>query len=191
MSTGSPEESIRLLGEIAQGDRDAFARFYDLHAALVHTFALRILRERNEAEEVVQDVFVQVWRQAGAYSPDRGTPEAWLITLTRSRGIDKLRFRRRRDEMVRSADDPDRLPEPAVPDRAAGQAEARATLGGVLADLPEAQRSVLELAYFDGLTQSEIAARLGEPLGTVKTRMRSGLERLRGALAARSRAERP
>jgi RNA polymerase sigma-70 factor (ECF subfamily) len=190
MSAGAPDASVRLLGEIARGDRDAFARFYDLHAALVHTFALRILRERGEAEEVVQDVFVQVWRQAGAYSPDRGTPEAWLITLTRSRGIDKLRSRRRRDEMVRPADNPDRLPEPAVPDGAAGQVEARATLGGALADLPAAQRSVLELAYFDGLTQSEIAARLGEPLGTVKTRMRSGLERLRGALAARSGAER-
>ncbi len=183
MGTGAPDASVRLLRDVARGDRDAFARFYDLHAALVHTFALRILRERGEAEEVVQDVFLQVWRQAESYSTDRGTPEAWLITMTRSRGIDKLRSRRRRDEMVRPADNPDRLPEPAVQESAAGPAEARATLGGALADLPAAQRSVLELAYFDGLTQSEIAARLGEPLGTVKTRMRSGLERLRGALA--------
>jgi RNA polymerase sigma-70 factor, ECF subfamily len=185
-----PDVSVRLLGEIARGDRDAFARFYDHHAGLVHTFALRILRERGEAEEVVQDVFVQVWRQAETYSADRGTPEAWLITLTRSRGIDKLRSRRRRDEMVRPAENPDRLPEPAVAESATGRAEARVTLGGALADLPAAQRSVLELAYFDGLTQSEIAARLGEPLGTVKTRMRTGLERLRGALAAGSGAKR-
>src|SRR5262245_48608940 len=190
MGTLAPGLSVRLLGEIARGDRDAFARFYDLHATLVHTFALRILRERSEAEEVVQDVFVQVWRQAGAYRTDRGTPEAWLITLTRSRGIDKLRSRRRRDEMLRPADNPDRLTEPAVAESVAGPAEARATLSGALADLPAAQRSVLELAYFDGLTQSEIAARLGEPLGTVKTRMRTGLERLRGALAAGSEAER-
>lgn len=190
MDAVAPDVSIRLLREIARGDRDAFTRFYDLHAALVHTFALRILRERGEAEEVVQDVFVQVWRQAETYSTDRGSPEAWLVMMTRSRGIDKLRSRRRRDEMVRPAENPDRLPELVVLESASGPAEARATLGGALADLPAAQRSVLELAYFDGLTQSEIAARLGEPLGTVKTRMRSGLERLRGLLAARSGAER-
>jgi RNA polymerase sigma-70 factor (ECF subfamily) len=190
MSPASPDVSVRLLGEIARGDRDAFGRFYDLHAALVHTFALRVLRERGEAEEVVQDVFVQVWRQADTYSADRGTPEAWLLTMTRSRGIDKLRSRRRRDEMVRPAENPDRMPEPAAAESVAGPAEARATLGGALADLPANQRSVLELAYFDGLTQSEIAARLGEPLGTVKTRMRSVLERLRSALAAGSGAER-
>jgi RNA polymerase sigma-70 factor (ECF subfamily) len=190
MDAAAPGSSVRLLGEIARGDREAFARFYDLHATLVHTFALRILRERGEAEEVVQDVFLQVWRQAGTYSTDRGTPEAWLITMTRSRGIDKLRSRRRRDEMVRPAETTERLPEPVALESASGPAEARATLGGVLADLPAAQRSVLELAYFDGLTQSEIAARLGEPLGTVKTRMRSGLERLRGALLARGGAGR-
>jgi RNA polymerase sigma-70 factor (ECF subfamily) len=190
MSAAPPGASIQLLGEIARGDREAFARFYDLHASLVHTFALRILRERSEAEEVVQDVFLQVWRQAGTYSTDRGTPEAWLITMTRSRGIDKLRSRRRRDEMVRPTDTAERLPEPIALESATGPAEARATLSGVLADLPVAQRHVLELAYLDGLTQTEIAARLGEPLGTVKTRMRSGLERLRGALSARGGAER-
>jgi RNA polymerase sigma-70 factor (ECF subfamily) len=190
MGTGAPDASVRLLGDIARGDRDAFARFYDLHAGLVHTLALRMLRERGEAEEVVQDVFLQAWRQAGTYSRDRGTPEAWLITMARSRGIDKLRSRRRRGEMVRPAEDPDRLTEPVALESASGPAEARATLGGALGDLPAAQRSVLELAYFDGLTQTEIAARLGEPLGTVKTRMRSGLERLRGILAARGGAER-
>src|SRR5215831_8163319 len=190
MGTGAPDVSVGLLGDIARGDRDAFARFYDLHATLVHTFALRILREPAEAEEVVQDVFVQVWRQAETYSRDRGTPEAWLITMARSRGIDKLRSRRRRNEMVRPAENPDRLPEPVALESASGPAEARATLGGALTELPAAQRSVLELAYFDGLTQSEIAAKLGEPLGTVKTRMRSGLERLRAMLSARSGAER-
>jgi RNA polymerase sigma-70 factor (ECF subfamily) len=190
MGAGLPDPSVRLIAEIARGDRDAFARFYDLHAALVHTFALRLLRERGEAEEVVQDVFVQVWRQAESYSSERGTPEAWLITMTRSRGIDKLRSRRRRDEMVRPAESADRRSEPSVLESASGPAEARAIIGGALSDLPATQRSVLELAYFDGLTQSEIATRLGEPLGTVKTRMRSGLERLRGILSTRSGAAR-
>ena len=114
MGTGAPDASVRLLGDIARGDREAFARFYDLHAGLVHTLALRMLRERGEAEEVVQDVFLQAWRQAGTYSRDRGTPEAWLITMARSRGIDKLRSRRRRGEMVRPAEDPDRLTEPVA-----------------------------------------------------------------------------
>jgi RNA polymerase sigma-70 factor, ECF subfamily len=190
MDLVAPGPSVRLLAEIARGDHDAFASFYDLHAARVHTLALRILRERGEAEEVVQDVFVQVWRQAETYRIDRGTPEAWLITMTRSRSIDKLRSRRRREEMVRPVESPERLPGPVALESVSGPAEARATLGGALADLPAVQRSVLELAYFDGLTQSEIAARLGEPLGTVKTRMRSGLERLRGILAARSGAGR-
>jgi RNA polymerase sigma-70 factor (ECF subfamily) len=190
MGMAASDPSVMLLGEIARGDRDAFARFYDLHVALVHTLALRILHERGEAEEVVQDVFVQVWRQAANYSANRGTPEAWLVTMTRSRGIDKLRSRRRRDEMVRPGDNPERLPEPGVLESTTGRAEARATLGEALADLPAAQRQVLELAYFDGLTQSEIAARLREPLGTVKTRVRSALERLRGALAARGAAGR-
>jgi RNA polymerase sigma-70 factor (ECF subfamily) len=189
MDAAAPSLSVRLLGEIARGDRDAFTRFYDLHASLVHTLALRVVRERGEAEEIVQDVFLQVWRQAQTYSAHRGAPEAWLITMTRSRAIDKLRSRRRRDEMVRPAETVERLPDPVAPESASGPAEARATLGGALAALPAAQRRVLELAYFDGLTQSEIAARLDEPLGTVKTRMRGGLERLRSVVSARSGAE--
>lgn len=180
-----PDLSAPLVAAFAAGDRAAFARFYDLHASLVYTFAMRLLRDRAEAEELVQDVFVQAWRQATTYSAERGTPAAWLLTITRSRGIDKLRSRRRRDEMVRPMEGPERIPEPAA-DLAAGQTEARATLGGALGALPPAQREALELAYFDGLTQTEIAARLGQPLGTVKTRIRTGLDRLRGLLGAAS-----
>ena len=190
MGAAVPDPSVRLITEIARGDRDAFAHFYDLHAALVHTFARRILREHGEAEEVVQDVFVQVWRQAETYSTERGTPEAWLIKMTRSRGIDKLRSRRRRDEMVRPADDPGS----AARARRAGK---RVRPGGGARDprrgarrpaVGPAERPRARVLRRTS-RRAEIAARLGEPLGTVKTRMRSGLERLRGILATRSGAE--
>ena len=173
-----------LLRQIASGDGEAFRRFYDRYAALVFTFAIRLLGSRSDAEDLLQEVFLQVWRQARSYSPERGSPEAWLITITRSRAIDKLRATRRRDIRPLPPDEPTRLEggTPVAPPTQ--ESEAKLTVQGVLAKLPEAQRVVLELAYFDGLTQSEIAARLSEPLGTVKTRIRAGLERLRGFLGA-------
>ena len=178
------DNPIALLRQMASGDADAFGRFYERYASLVFTFALRLLGARSDAEDLLQEVFLQVWRQAQSYSPERGSPEAWLITMTRSRAIDKLRSIRRRDISPLSPDQPPRLEggTPVVPPTQAS--EAKLTVQGVLTKLPEAQRTVLELAYFDGLTQSEIAARLGEPLGTVKTRIRAGLERLRGFLGA-------
>jgi RNA polymerase sigma-70 factor, ECF subfamily len=178
------DNPITLLRQMASGDGDAFRRFYERYSSLVFTFALRLLGARSDAEDLLQEVFLQVWRQAQSYSPERGSPEAWLITMTRSRGIDKLRSTRRRDISPLSPDQPPRLEggTPVVPPTQAS--EAKLTVQGVLTKLPEAQRTVLELAYFDGLTQSEIAARLGEPLGTVKTRIRAGLERLRGFLGA-------
>jgi RNA polymerase sigma-70 factor (ECF subfamily) len=176
------DNPIALLQQIASGDREAFGRFYDRYASLAFTFALRLLGSRSEAEDLLQEVFLQVWRQAQSYSPERGSPEAWLITITRSRAIDKLRSRRRTEMSPLASDEPPRVEggrQAAPPSQAS---EAKLTVQGVLTKLPETQRIVLELAYFDGMTQSEIAARLGEPLGTVKTRMRAGLERLRGFL---------
>jgi RNA polymerase sigma-70 factor (ECF subfamily) len=184
MAADLPDNPIALLQQIASGDREAFRRFYDRYVSLTFTFALRLLGSRSEAEDLLQEVFLQVWRQAQSYSPERGSPEAWFITMTRSRAIDKLRSRRRREMSPLSPDEPPRVEggRPAEPPTQAS--EAKLTVQGVLTKLPETQRVVLELAYFDGLTQSEIAARLGEPLGTVKTRMRAGLERLRGLLEA-------
>ncbi len=184
MAADLSDNPIALLQQMARGDGEAFRRFYDRYASLVFTFAIRLLGSRSDAEDLLQEVFLQVWRQAQSYSPERGSPEAWLITMTRSRAIDKLRSLRRRDERPLSPDD--LLPlegerQIAPPTHAS---EAKLTLQGVLAKLPEAQRTVLELAYFDGLTQSEIASHLREPLGTVKTRIRAGLERLRGFLGA-------
>jgi RNA polymerase sigma-70 factor (ECF subfamily) len=173
-----------LLQQIAGGDGEAFRRFYDRYASLIFTFAIRLLGSRSDAEDLLQEVFLQVWRQAQSYNPDRGSPEAWLITMTRSRALDKLRSSRRRDMSPLSLDEPlprDGGTQTEPPTQAL---EAKLTVEGVLTKLPAAQRTVLELAYFDGLTQSEIAAQLREPLGTVKTRMRAGLERLRGFLGA-------
>jgi RNA polymerase sigma-70 factor (ECF subfamily) len=184
MATDLVENPRALLQQIAGGDGEAFRRFYDRYASLVFTFAIRLLGSRSDAEDLLQEVFLQVWRQAQSYSPERGSPEAWLITMTRSRGIDKLRSTRRRDMSPLSPDEPARLEGGMHTEPPTQASEAKLTLEGVLTKLPEAQRTVLELAYFDGLTQSEIAARLREPLGTVKTRMRAGLERLRGFLGA-------
>ncbi|HEU4438792.1 MAG TPA: sigma-70 family RNA polymerase sigma factor [Methylomirabilota bacterium] len=172
-----------LIAAIATGDRDAFSRFYDLAAPLAYGLIRRVLRDPDAAAEVLQEVFWQVWKEAAQYDPKRGSPEAWLVMRAKTRAIDRLRSMRRRDRtfvapmdesMARRDDPPGESP--------AGMAEDRGLVRGALAQLPEPQRRVIELAFFDGLTQSEIASKLGEPLGTVKTRARLGLERLRGAL---------
>jgi RNA polymerase sigma-70 factor (ECF subfamily) len=183
----APDDPALLLRQVAGGDEAAFARFYDRFASLVFALALRLLRARPEAEDLLQDVFVQVWRQAAGYRPERGSPEAWLLTITRSRGIDKLRSIRRRDETMRPSTEASGAgAELGVVESGAGRSEAKLAVGGALAGLSESQRQVLELAYFEGLTQTEIATRLGEPLGTIKTRMRTGLARLRESHAVRS-----
>lgn len=185
MGQAPGDDSALLVQGVARGDRDALARLYDRFGTLVFTVSLHLLRARAEAEDLLQEVFLQVWRQASAYDPERGSPEAWLLTIARSRGIDKLRSMRRSDERIRPTEDVRPTPDVGVAS-GADPSEARVTVGGVLASLPDAQRRVLELAYFEGLTLSEIATRLGEPLGTVKTRMRTGLERMRGALSSAS-----
>jgi RNA polymerase sigma-70 factor (ECF subfamily) len=169
----SPAASQTLLRRLASGDQQALGEFYDLYAGLVNGLALRILRDASDAEDVVQEVFVQVWRQASRFDPSRGTPEAWLCTMARTRALDRLRRRASRREE----------PEEAAPASTTtpGSAEAiavRKALGGLSAE----QRRALELAYYEGLTQSEIAERLGEPLGTVKTRIRTAMIRLREVL---------
>jgi len=174
--------SAHLIQQIVNNDREAFSQLYDRFSSLVFTLALRMLKERSDAEDLLQEVFVQIWRQAANYSQDRGSPEAWIINIARSRAIDKLRSIRRMEKSFVLTEDPARAESSVNVESSAAESETKLTMNSALANLPEAQRKVLELAYFDGLTQSEIAERLAEPLGTVKTRMRSGIQRLREML---------
>jgi RNA polymerase sigma-70 factor (ECF subfamily) len=171
----SPTEG--LLHRLTGGDTAALGEFYDLYAGLVNGLALRILRNTAEAEDVVQEVFVQVWRQADRYDPSRGSAEAWLCTIARTRALDRLRRRSaRREESV----------DVAPASSAAPKTEEALAVRKALATLSEDQRQALELAYYDGLTQTEIAERLGAPLGTIKTRIRTAMIRLRDLLGPAS-----
>jgi len=146
-----------------------------------------MLRMSSDAEDLLQEVFVQVWHQAHRYSEERGSPEAWIVNIARSRAIDKLRSIRRMERSFVLTDDPAKAESSDNVESSAAESETKLTMNSALANLPEAQRKVLELAYFDGLSQSEIANRLKEPLGTVKTRMRSGIQRLRDLLETKVR----
>ncbi|HEY1371470.1 MAG TPA: sigma-70 family RNA polymerase sigma factor [Candidatus Binatia bacterium] len=179
MTALAADEAIALIRQLAGGDRGAFGRFYDAYSTLVFSFALRMLRERSAAEDLLQEVFLQVWRDAPSYSPERGTPEAWLVMMTRSRAIDRLRSIRRRWKSFVSMERPSGQSHDAEVESGAAASDARIMVTSALARLPDNQRQVLEMAYFDGLSQTEIAARTNEPLGTVKTRMRAALQRLR------------
>ena len=181
-SSNSP---VYLIRQAANRDREAFSQLYDRFSALVYTFAVRMLRAPQDAEDLLQEVFTQVWHQADRYSEERGSPEAWIMNITRSRAIDKLRAKRRMEKTFVPTDDPARLESTENVESSAAQAETKLTMNSALANLPEAQRRLLELAYFDGLSQTEIADRLKEPLGTVKTRMRSGIQRLRDLLGTK------
>lgn len=174
--------AIQLIERTARQDREAFSQLYDHYSSLVFTLAMRMLRVRDDAEDLLQEVFVQVWRQASAYSRERGSPEAWIVNVTRSRAIDKLRAIRRREQSFVLTDNPAAAESADNVESNVSESETKLTMNSALKHLPEAQRRVLEMAYFDGLSQSEIAERLKEPLGTVKTRMRSAVQRLRDIL---------
>lgn len=173
-----------LIGQMARADEMALTRFYDETSRFVYGLVLRIARDPAAAEEVTLDVYCQAWTQASAYSPARGTPRTWLFTLARSRALDHLRSRIRRDQGREQALDAAAAVADAGrgPDEATTLAERGRLVRNVLASLPAEQRETIELAYFEGLSQSEIAARTGQPLGSVKTRVRLGMLRLRQLL---------
>lgn len=171
---------ISLIERIVARDETAIAGLYDRHHRLLFGLILRILRDRSEAEEVLQEVFLWVWRSAASFDPARGTVLAWLLVATRSRSIDRLRTRGPAQRAGLRAVE-------AVPDAPSGEdVEAssasrqwEALCRSAIAELPDEQRRALELAYFDGLTHQEISEKTATPLGTVKTRVRLGLMKLR------------
>ena len=167
---------------IAAKDEAALAQLYDRYRVILFGLLMRILNNREEAEDVLQEVFLQVWRKAEDFDETRGRPFTWLVTLGRSRGIDRLRTLASRERVAEAGA---REASEEISDAAtdAFRSEQRGLVNDALAQLPDEQKGPLMLAYFDGLTQSEIATRLGAPLGTVKTRMRTGLIRLRELLA--------
>ena len=183
-ATESQAEDETCLRRIASGDQAAAARLYDRHARPLYSLILRILGNETEAEDVLQDVFAQAFRQAARYDPRRGAVAAWLLTIARSRAIDRLRARRTRIEAPGGEMQTlDEMPD-AQPDAASTMLdEERSRLvRQALGELPMLQRMAIELAYYEGLSHSEIAERLEQPLGTVKTRIRLGLLKLRDVL---------
>ena len=196
MTPAAPQDATRdpatehreLAAALARGDKAALARLYDLLAKPLYSLALRITQDSAEAQDVVQDVFVQLWKKAADYEPSRGSYFSWAATLTRNRALDRVRMRQRRSEIVQSAA-PDILPAADNHDLDSSDSlwlrEKATAVRSALGSLPAEQKGAIELAFFNGLTQQEIAAQLGEPLGTVKARIRRGLLRLRDSLSTR------
>lgn len=176
---------LELLARIAKRERAAFEELYGRYANILYATAMKFLKEDADAQDVVQDVFIQIWDKAKLYDPAKGKPLTWALTLTRNRSIDRIRAIQRR---TRLRDD---FEKETVPDESAGVREALSgvdaseknqILRDAVSQLSPQQRKVIELAFFRGLTQSEIAEKLGEPLGTVKARARRGLMKLKELL---------
>jgi RNA polymerase sigma-70 factor (ECF subfamily) len=175
-----------LMARVRQRDTAALRDLYDCHASMVYGLGLRILRDPTEAEDLVQDVFLHLWRRAELFDGQRGQFTGWLVSLARNRAIDRLRARRTRerknDEYETEVADLPASSGAPNPAETAYAAELRGAVSRALAVLPEPQRIALEMAYFGGLSHTEIAERLAAPLGTVKARIRQGMIRLRDLL---------
>ncbi|MGH9936929.1 MAG: sigma-70 family RNA polymerase sigma factor [Blastocatellia bacterium] len=178
------QDLISLVQRVATGDQSALATLYDTTNRLVYGLVLRVLGDVSSAEEVLLDVYTQVWRQAASYDANRGAPLAWLTTIARSRAIDRLRSgwqdQRRKESLDVLGDTPAGS---ASPEEMTVASERQKFVREALNLLTPEQREVIELAYYSGLSHSEIAAKLNQPLGTVKTRTRLGMMKLREALA--------
>jgi RNA polymerase sigma-70 factor (ECF subfamily) len=178
-----------LMFRVASGEAAALEVLYDRYSRVVLSFAFRMLGDRAHAEELLQEVYLKAWRQAANFSQSRGQFVTWLLSITHNLAIDEIRKRNRRPQRAASEDPMVMLAnvrdgEIPVDDRAV-LATVRDDIVAALANLPDAQRIAIELAYFEGLTQREVSERVGEPLGTIKTRMRLGMRKLKEDLTQR------
>jgi RNA polymerase sigma-70 factor, ECF subfamily len=177
-----------LLRQIGAGDPDSFEDLYDRFSGVLFAAALQILNDQRDAEDVLQDVFVQIWDKARLYSPSRGKPLTWAMTLTRNKAIDRLRSSQRRFRLQDQVEKESKVTARAISRDGADEVDAieksRIVRSAVL-ELSKEQRQAIELAFFSGLTQNEIAAELSQPLGTVKARIRRGMLKLRDLISAR------
>src|SRR5712691_8970914 len=175
---------VSMVEQMAQGRQDSLGRLYDETAPLVNGLLLRILKHPQDAEEVLMDVYMKAWKNAASYSPDRGCVQSWLVMMARSVAIDRLRQRKTRLEAagltIENAPEP--VSSEASPEEQTVRGQRSARVQSVLSELPSEQREAVVMAFFGGLSHSELAERLGQPLGTVKTRIRSGLLRIRNLL---------
>lgn len=181
------DDDSSLVSGMAHGDEQAATTLYDRHGAVMYGLAIRMLGEPADAEEVVLDAFAQAWREAGRFEGSRGSVLGWLTTIVRSRALDAIRARGRRVKMVEragaSSDEPVAMSQALpAPDQVVDASDRAVAVGAALMALPDPQRRAIELAFFEGLTHQEVAERLREPLGTVKTRIRLGMLKLRDML---------
>lgn len=183
MSTASQNQGLNdgaLISAIRSGNQDAMAQLYDRYSAVVYSVALRVLGDTGAAEDILQEIFMQLWRNPGSFDAGRGNLAPWLAVIARNRAVDLLRKRRPQTEISETIVS-------VESDLAAETDRGRITekVRGVLKEMPAPQRKALEMAYFEGYSHSEISEKTGEPLGTIKTRIRSGLILLRKAVEAR------
>lgn len=180
-------DETELIRRIGDGDQASFDQFYTRYCGVLFSTALRVLGDPSDAEDVMQDVFVMIWNKAGMYDPSRGKPLTWAVTMTRNKAIDRLRSSQRRlrlrDEAGQEAESGETIHERRPVDEV-DAAETNSMIRGSVEKLGADQRQVIEMAYFQGLTQNQIAEHLGEPLGTVKARIRRGMMKLRKALTS-------
>jgi RNA polymerase sigma-70 factor (ECF subfamily) len=179
----SSEVDAQIVRRMAAGDPDALGSLYDRWAGRVQSLAVSIVRSVADAEEVVEETFWQAWQQAARFDASRGSVAAWLLTIARSRALDLAKAQRRRREDVSDEAGSTLVSDRPDPAQHAVASEERSLVASALAALPHAQREAVEMAYFGGLSQTEIAACTGQPLGTVKTRLRLAMHKLRERLA--------